>query len=132
VVERALANSATLSAAALSVPRAMKAPNQTARLYGADAWVRGRSGRWGGRGRMRRQASGPEVLLHLPVTKRFTGRRVDPHLYPADVLLPQDRAPIRSRQINGYLAQATALLRLGALASYAASCSRLGITRKRA
>jgi len=73
----------------------------------------------------------PEVLLHPPVTERFTrcapglslaarrtlrtnlrftGRRVVPHLYPADVPLPRDRAkaPYAAAQISGYLALADA------------------------
>jgi integrase len=73
----------------------------------------------------------PEVLLHPSVTERFTrcapglslaarrtlrtnlrftGRRVVPHLYPADVPLPRDRAklPYAAAQISGYLALADA------------------------
>jgi hypothetical protein len=69
----------------------------------------------------------PEVLLHPSVTERFTrcapglsraarrtlrtnlrfiGRRVVPHLYPADVPLPRDRAklPYAAAEISGYLA----------------------------
>ena len=69
----------------------------------------------------------PEVLLHPSVTERFTrcapglslvarrtlrtnlrfiGRRVVPHLYPADVPLPRDRAklPYTAAEISGYLA----------------------------
>jgi integrase len=73
----------------------------------------------------------PEVLLHPSVTERFTrcapglslvarrtlrtnlrfiGRRVVPHLYPADMPLPRDRAklPYTAAEIGGYLALADA------------------------
>jgi hypothetical protein len=73
----------------------------------------------------------PEVLLHPSVAERFTrcapglspaarrtlrtnlrfiGRRVVPHLYPADVPLPRERAkrPYDPAQIDGYLALADA------------------------
>jgi integrase len=73
----------------------------------------------------------PEVLLHPSVAERFTrtapgisavarrtlrtnlrfiGRRVVPHLYPADVPLPRERAkvPYSPEQIAGYLALADA------------------------
>jgi integrase len=73
----------------------------------------------------------PEVLLHPSVAERFTrcapgmsgaarrtlrtnlrfiGRRVVPHLYPADVPLPRERAkaPYSAAQIAGYLALADA------------------------
>jgi hypothetical protein len=73
----------------------------------------------------------PEVLLHPSVTERFTrcapglsgaarrtlrtnlrfvGRRVVPHLYPADLPLPRDRAkqPYSAAEIAGYLALADA------------------------
>jgi integrase len=71
----------------------------------------------------------PEVLLHPSVAERFTrcapglstvarrtlrtnlrfiGRRVVPHLYPADLPLPRERAkqPYSPAQIDGYLALA--------------------------
>jgi integrase len=73
----------------------------------------------------------PEVLLHPSVTERFTrsapgisavarrtlrtnlrftGRRVVPHLYPADAPLPRERAkaPYSAAEIGGYLALAGA------------------------
>jgi len=73
----------------------------------------------------------PEVLLHPSVAERFTrcapglspvarrtlrtnlrfiGRRVVPHLYPADLPLPRERAkqPYGPAQIEGYLALADA------------------------
>src|SRR6266566_3960044 len=73
----------------------------------------------------------PEVLLHPSVAERFTrcapglspvarrtlrtnlrfiGRRVVPHLYPADLPLPRERAkqPYGPAQIDGYLALAGA------------------------
>ena len=73
----------------------------------------------------------PEVLLHPPAAERFTrcapglsgvarrtlrtnlrflGRRVVPHLYPADAPLPRERAkaPYSPTQIAGYLALADA------------------------
>jgi integrase len=73
----------------------------------------------------------PEVLLHPSVAERFTrcapglspvarrtlrtnlrftGRRVVPHLYPADLPLPRERAkqPYGPAQIDGYLALAAA------------------------
>jgi integrase len=73
----------------------------------------------------------PEVLLHPSVTERFTrtapgvsaaarrtlrtnlrfiGRRVVPHLYPADAPLPRERAkvPYSPAEIGGYLALADA------------------------
>jgi integrase len=73
----------------------------------------------------------PEVLLHPSVAERFTrcapglspvarrtlrtnlrftGRRVVPHLYPADLPLPRERAkqPYSPAQIDGYLALADA------------------------
>jgi hypothetical protein len=73
----------------------------------------------------------PEVLLHPSVTERFTrtapglsgvarrtlrtnlrfiGRRVVPHLYPADLPLPRERAkqPYSPAQIGGFLALADA------------------------
>jgi integrase len=73
----------------------------------------------------------PEVLLHPSVTERFTrcapglsgaarrtlrtnlrfiGRRVVPHLYPADAPLPRDRAkqPYPAAEIAGFLALADA------------------------
>src|SRR6185437_9429348 len=73
----------------------------------------------------------PEVLLHPSVTERFTqcapglspvarrtlrtnlrftGRRVVPQLYPADLPLPRERAkaPYSPAQIDGYLALADA------------------------
>jgi integrase len=73
----------------------------------------------------------PEVLLHPSVTERFTrrapglsdaarrtlrtnlrflGRRVVPHLYPADLPLPRERSkkPYSPGQIAGYLALADA------------------------
>jgi len=73
----------------------------------------------------------PEVLLHPSVTERFTrcapglsmvarrtlrtnlrfiGRRVVPHLYPADLPLPRERAkqPYRPEEISGFLALADA------------------------
>jgi len=73
----------------------------------------------------------PEVLLHPSVTERFTrcapglsgvarrtlrtnlrftGRRVVPHLYPADLPLPRERAkqPYGPARIDGYLALADA------------------------
>ena len=73
----------------------------------------------------------PEVLLHPSATERFTrcapglsgaarrtlrtnlrftGRRVVPHLYPADLPLPRERAkaPYSPAQIEGYLALADA------------------------
>jgi integrase len=73
----------------------------------------------------------PEVLLHPSVAERFTrcapglspvarrtlrtnlrfiGRRVVPHLYPADVPLPRERskAPYSPAQIEGFLALAGA------------------------
>ena len=73
----------------------------------------------------------PEVLLHPSVTERFTrcapglspvarrtlrtnlrftGRRVVPHLYPADAPLPRDRAkqPYSPTEIAGFLALADA------------------------
>jgi len=73
----------------------------------------------------------PEVLLHPSVTERFTrcapglsgaarrtlrtnlrfiGRRVVPHLYPADAPLPRDRAkqPYPAGEIAGFLALAAA------------------------
>ena len=73
----------------------------------------------------------PEVLLHPSVTERFTrcapglsgvarrtlrtnlrftGRRVVPQFYPADLPLPRERAkaPYSPAQINGYLALAGA------------------------
>jgi hypothetical protein len=73
----------------------------------------------------------PEVVLHPSVAERFTrcapglsgvarrtlrtnlrfiGRRVVPHLYPADLPLPRERAkaPCSPAQIGGYLARADA------------------------
>ena len=73
----------------------------------------------------------PEVLLHPSVTERFTrcapglsgaarrtlrtnlrfiGRRVVPHLYPADLPLPRERSkqPYSAAEISGYLALADA------------------------
>jgi hypothetical protein len=73
----------------------------------------------------------PEVVLHPSVAERFTrcapglsgvarrtlrtdlrfiGRRVVPHLYPADLPLPRERAktPYSPAQIDGYLALADA------------------------
>jgi hypothetical protein len=73
----------------------------------------------------------PEVLLHPPVTERFTrcapglpgvarrtlrtnlrftGRRVVPQLYPADAPLPRERArqPYSPAEISGFLALADA------------------------
>ena len=73
----------------------------------------------------------PEVLLHPSVTERFTrcapglsgaarrtlrtnlrfvGRRVVPHLYPADLPLPRERArqPYSAAEIAGFLALADA------------------------
>jgi integrase len=73
----------------------------------------------------------PEVLLHPSVTERFTrcapglsgvarrtlrtnlrfiGRRVVPHLYPADLPLPRERAkaPCSPAEIGGFLALADA------------------------
>jgi integrase len=73
----------------------------------------------------------PEVLLHPSVTERFTrcapglsgvarrtlrtnlrfiGRRVVPHLYPADLPLPRERAkaPYSPAEIGGFLALADA------------------------
>ena len=73
----------------------------------------------------------PEVMLHPSVAERFTrcapglsgvarrtlrtnlrfiGRRVVPHLYPADLPLPRERAkaPYSLAQIDGYLALADA------------------------
>jgi hypothetical protein len=73
----------------------------------------------------------PEVLLHPSVTERFTrcapglsgvarrtlrtnlrfiGRRVVPHLYPADLPLPRERSkqPYSPAQIGGFLALADA------------------------
>ena len=73
----------------------------------------------------------PEVLLHPSVAERFTrcapglsgvarrtlrtnlrfiGRRVVPHLYPADLPLPRERAkkPYSRAEIDGYLALADA------------------------
>ena len=73
----------------------------------------------------------PEVLLHPSTAERFTrcapglsgvarrtlrtnlrfiGRRVVPHLYPADLPLPRERAkkPYSPEQIDGYLALADA------------------------
>ena len=73
----------------------------------------------------------PEVLLHPSVTGRFTrtapglsgvarrtlrtnlrfiGRRVVPHLYPADLPLPRERSkqPYSPAQIGGFLALADA------------------------
>jgi integrase len=73
----------------------------------------------------------PEVLLHPSVSERFTrcapglspvarrtlrtnlrfiGRRVVPHLYPADLPLPRERAkkPYRAAEIGGFLALADA------------------------
>ncbi|MBO0775355.1 MAG: hypothetical protein J2P34_03500 [Actinobacteria bacterium] len=73
----------------------------------------------------------PEVLLHPSVTERFTrcapglsgaarrtlrtnlrfvGRRVVPHLYPADLPLPRERSkqPYRPAEIAGFLALAGA------------------------
>ena len=73
----------------------------------------------------------PEVVLHPSVTERFTrcapgisaaarrtlrtnlrftGRRVVPHLYPADAPLPRERAkaPYTAAEISGYLALAGA------------------------
>ena len=73
----------------------------------------------------------PEVLLHPSVTERFTrcapglsgaarrtlrtnlrftGRRVVPHLYPADLPLPRERAkkPYSAAEISGFLALAGA------------------------
>ena len=73
----------------------------------------------------------PEVLLHPSTAERFTrcapglslvarrtlrtnlrfiGRRVVPHLYPADLPLPRDRAkaPYSPAEIGGYLALADA------------------------
>src|SRR5215468_7344956 len=73
----------------------------------------------------------PEVVLHPSVAERFTrcapglsgvarrtlrtnlrfiGRRVVPHLYPADLPLPRERAkaPYSPAQIAGYLALADA------------------------
>ena len=46
----------------------------------------------------------------LRTNLRFTGRRVVPHLYPADVPLPRDRAkaPYAAAEISGYLALADA------------------------
>ncbi len=79
----------------------------------------------------------PEVLLHPSVTERFIrcapglsgaarrtlrtnlrfiGRRVVPHLYPADMPLPGERAraPYSASQIAGYLALAAMERRMGA------------------
>jgi hypothetical protein len=76
-------------------------------------------------------AAVPEVLLHPSVTERFTrtapglsgvarrtlrtnlrfiGRRVVPHLYPADLPLPRERSkqPYSPAQIGGFLALADA------------------------
>src|SRR6478736_7746187 len=76
-------------------------------------------------------AAAPEVVLHPSVAERFTrcapglspaarrtlrtnlrfiGRRVVPHLYPADLPLPRERAkqPYGPAQIDGYLALADA------------------------
>src|SRR5512135_1809395 len=73
----------------------------------------------------------PEVLLHPSTAERFTrcapglspvarrtlrtnlrfiGRRVVPHLYPADLPLPRERAraPYTAAEISGYLALADA------------------------
>jgi integrase len=73
----------------------------------------------------------PEVVLHPSVAERFTrcapglspvarrtlrtnlrfiGRRVVPHLYPADLPLPRERAkqPYSRAEISGYLARADA------------------------
>jgi hypothetical protein len=73
----------------------------------------------------------PEVLLHPSVTERFTrtapelsgvarrtlrtnlrfiGRRVVPHLYPADLPLPRERAkaPYSAAEVGGFLALADA------------------------
>ena len=73
----------------------------------------------------------PEMVLHPSVAERFTrcapglslvarrtlrtnlrfiGRRVVPHLYPADLPLPRDRAkaPYSAAEIGGYLALADA------------------------
>ena len=73
----------------------------------------------------------PQVLLHPSVTERFTrcapglsgaarrtlrtnlrfiGRRVVPHLYPADLPLPRERAkaPYSPAEIGGFLARADA------------------------
>ena len=73
----------------------------------------------------------PEVVLHPSVAERFTrcapglsgvarrtlrtnlrfiGRRVVPHLYPADLPLPRERSkqPYRPAEISGYLALADA------------------------
>ena len=73
----------------------------------------------------------PEVVLHPSVTERFTrcvpglspvarrtlrtnlrfiGRRVVPHLYPADLPLPRERSkqPYSAAEISGYLALADA------------------------
>ncbi len=73
----------------------------------------------------------PEVVLHPSVAERFTrcapgisgaarrtlrtnlrfiGRRVVPHLYPADLPLPRERAraPYRAAEISGFLALADA------------------------
>jgi integrase len=73
----------------------------------------------------------PEVVLHPSVAERFTrcapglsdvsrrtlrtnlrfiGRRVVPHLYPADLPLPRERSkqPYSPREIDGYLALADA------------------------
>jgi integrase len=73
----------------------------------------------------------PEVLLHPPAAERFTrcapglsgaarrtlrtnlrftGRRVVPHLYPADLPLPRERAkePYSPAEISGFLALADA------------------------
>jgi integrase len=78
----------------------------------------------------------PEVLLHPSVAERFTrcapglspvarrtlrtnlrftGRRVVPHLYPADLPLPRERAkqPYSPAEIAGYLALAEAQPTLG-------------------
>ncbi len=78
----------------------------------------------------------PEVLLHPSVTERFTrcapglspvarrtlrtnlrfiGRRVVPHLYPADMPLPRERSkqPYSPAEIAGYLALADAQPAIG-------------------
>jgi hypothetical protein len=78
----------------------------------------------------------PEVLLHPSVTERFTrcapglsgaarrtlrtnlrftGRRVVPQLYPADLPLPRERAkkPYSAAEISGYLALADAQPTMG-------------------
>ena len=46
----------------------------------------------------------------LRTNLRFIGRRAVPHLYPADVPLPRERAkqPYSPAQIDGYLALADA------------------------